>query len=222
MGLQFHPEVVHTPNGREILANFALRIAGARGDWTPGSFIGSTVATIRAEVGDGKVICALSGGVDSAVAATLVHRAVGDQLTCIYVDTGLMRKRESELLRATFEQNLGMQLVMVDARERFLARLRGRDRSRGEAADHRRRVHPRLRGGGGEARADRLPGPGHAVPRRHRVEDGRVQGRRQDQDPSQRRRPAGRPAVPPDRAAALPVQGRGAPGRQPSSGCRRP
>ena len=125
MGLQFHPEVVHTPNGREILANFALRIAGARGDWTAGSFIDSTVAAIRAQAGDGRVICALSGGVDSAVAATLVHRAVGDQLTCVYVDTGLMRKRESELLRATFEQNLGMQLRMVDARDRFLDRLRG-------------------------------------------------------------------------------------------------
>ena len=125
MGLQFHPEVAHTPQGREILANFALRIAGARGDWTPAGFIGATVAAIRAEVGDGQVICALSGGVDSAVAATLVHRAVGDQLTCIYVDTGLMRKRESELLRATFEQNLGMQLRMVDARDRFLHRLVG-------------------------------------------------------------------------------------------------
>ena len=125
MGLQFHPEVVHTPNGKDILANFALRIAGARGDWTAAGFIGTTVATIRAEVGDGRVICALSGGVDSAVAATLVHRAVGDQLTCIYVDTGLMRKRESELLRATFEQNLGMQMRMVDAQDRFLARLVG-------------------------------------------------------------------------------------------------
>jgi GMP synthase (glutamine-hydrolysing) len=125
MGLQFHPEVVHTPHGRDILSNFALRIAGARGDWTPAGFIGSTVATIRAEVGDGRVICALSGGVDSAVAATLVHRAVGDQLTCIYVDTGLMRKRESELLRATFEQNLGVHLRMVDAQDRFLRRLAG-------------------------------------------------------------------------------------------------
>jgi len=125
MGLQFHPEVVHTPQGREILANFALRIAGARGDWTPAGFIEATVAAIRAEVGTAQVICALSGGVDSAVAATLVHRAVGNQLTCIYVDTGLMRKRESELLRATFEQNLGMQLLMVDAQDRFVGRLTG-------------------------------------------------------------------------------------------------
>jgi GMP synthase (glutamine-hydrolysing) len=125
MGLQFHPEVVHTPQGREILANFALRIAGARGDWTPAGFIEATAAAIRAEVGTAQVICALSGGVDSAVAATLVHRAVGDRLTCVYVDTGLMRKRESELLRATFEQNLGMQLLMVDAQDRFVGRLTG-------------------------------------------------------------------------------------------------
>ncbi len=122
-GIQFHPEVIHTPAGRDILRNFVLDIAQARPTWTPANFIESTVADIRRTVGDGKVICALSGGVDSAVAATLVHRAVGDQLTCIYVDHGLMRKRESELLRDTFERNLGMKLVMVDARERFLRRL---------------------------------------------------------------------------------------------------
>jgi GMP synthase (glutamine-hydrolysing) len=132
-GIQFHPEVVHTPAGRDVLRNFVLGIAGARPTWTPANFIESTVADIReridahaATVGsDGKVICALSGGVDSAVAAALVHRAVGDRLTCIYVDHGLMRKKESELLRATFEQSLGMNLVMVDARQRFLARLDG-------------------------------------------------------------------------------------------------
>jgi GMP synthase (glutamine-hydrolysing) len=132
-GIQFHPEVVHTPMGRDVLRNFVLDIAGASPTWTPANFIEQTVAGIRERVNahagatgsEGLVICALSGGVDSAVAAALVHRAVGDRLTCIYVDHGLMRKKESELLRVTFERDLGMNLVMVDARQRFLARLAG-------------------------------------------------------------------------------------------------
>ncbi len=132
-GIQFHPEVVHTPKGRDVLRNFVVGIAGASPTWTPANFIDQTVAGIRDRVNaqaaatgsEGLVICALSGGVDSAVAAALVHRAVGDRLTCIYVDHGLMRKKESELLRVTFERDLGMNLVMVDARQRFLARLAG-------------------------------------------------------------------------------------------------
>jgi GMP synthase (glutamine-hydrolysing) len=132
-GIQFHPEVVHTPRGRDVLRNFVVSIAGAAPTWTAANFIDSTVAGIRERVdaharktgSTGLVICALSGGVDSAVAAALVHRAVGDRLTCIYVDHGLMRKKETELLRATFERDLGMRLVMVDARDRFLARLTG-------------------------------------------------------------------------------------------------
>ena len=132
-GIQFHPEVVHTPRGRAVLRNFVEGIAGVEPTWTAANFIDTTVAAIRERVdrhaavtgSDGLVICALSGGVDSAVAAALVHRAVGDRLTCIYVDHGLMRKKESELLRVTFERDLGMNLVMVDARQRFLARLAG-------------------------------------------------------------------------------------------------
>jgi GMP synthase (glutamine-hydrolysing) len=124
-GIQFHPEVVHTPIGREVLRNFVVEIAGIQPSWTAANLVDTTVAEIRERVGAGHVICALSGGVDSAVAATLVHRAIGDQLTCIYVDHGLMRKRESELLRVTFERDLGMRLVMVDARDRFLRRLAG-------------------------------------------------------------------------------------------------
>jgi GMP synthase (glutamine-hydrolysing) len=123
VGLQFHPEVVHTPYGRDILRNFLYRICGCTGDWTPGSFIEESTARIRAQVGDGRVICALSGGVDSAVAAALIHRAVGDQLTCIFVDNGLMRAGEPEQVVETFRRVMRIPLIHVDARDRFLSAL---------------------------------------------------------------------------------------------------
>ncbi|MDE0141178.1 MAG: glutamine-hydrolyzing GMP synthase [Caldilineaceae bacterium] len=125
-GLQFHPEVVHTPNGFALLQNFVGRICGCAGDWTSGHFIEETVAEIRARVGpDDRVICGLSGGVDSAVAATLVHRAVGERLTCIFVDHGLLRAGEAEQVVDTFERHQGMRLVAVDAKEAFLEDLDG-------------------------------------------------------------------------------------------------
>jgi len=124
-GLQFHPEVVHTPEGKKFLKNFAYRICGCKGNWTMGNFINESVERIRQQVGDGKVINALSGGVDSAVVATLIHRAIGDQLTCIFVNNGLLRREEVERTFNVFRLNLGMQINYVDATDRFLKRLEG-------------------------------------------------------------------------------------------------
>jgi GMP synthase (glutamine-hydrolysing) len=125
IGIQFHPEVVHTPLGREIIKNFLYRVCGAEPTWTSGNYIERAVSDIRAQVGDGKVICALSGGVDSAVAASLIHEAVGDQLTCVFVDNGLMRREEPERTVATFGKHLKFNLRAVDAADRFLGRLNG-------------------------------------------------------------------------------------------------
>ena len=124
-GLQFHPEVVHTPEGKTILKNFVYRICGCQGNWTTANFINESIAKIKQQVGKGKVISALSGGVDSAVTATLVHHAIGDQLTCIFVNHGLLRREEVERTFNTFRLNLGMNIVYVDASERFLNRLKG-------------------------------------------------------------------------------------------------
>ena len=123
--VQFHPEVHHTPQGTEILRNFVFEICGVKPNWTPQSFIDETVASVRATVGKGRVICGLSGGVDSSVAAELVHRAVGDQLTCIFVNNGVLRKNEFINVQKNLRDKLGLKIDAVDASERFLTKLAG-------------------------------------------------------------------------------------------------
>ncbi|HEY5285829.1 MAG TPA: glutamine-hydrolyzing GMP synthase [Solirubrobacteraceae bacterium] len=124
-GIQFHPEVVHTPYGQEILTRFLTEICGCERTWSAASIAEDQIARIRKQVGEGRVICGLSGGVDSSVAALLVHRAVGDQLTCVFVDHGLMRKDEGEQVVSAFRDTFGVPLVAVDAEQRFLEKLKG-------------------------------------------------------------------------------------------------
>jgi GMP synthase (glutamine-hydrolysing) len=124
-GVQFHPEVAHTPRGDQIISNFIFRICQCEPTWTPGSFVDDHVAQILDQVGGEHVICGLSGGVDSSVAAALVNRAIGDQLTCIFVDTGLLRKGEREVVERTFGRHLGVRLEVVDAADEFLSHLEG-------------------------------------------------------------------------------------------------
>ncbi|MCO5073670.1 MAG: glutamine-hydrolyzing GMP synthase [Rhizobiaceae bacterium] len=123
--VQFHPEVVHTPDGAKLLRNFVQKIAGIEGDWSMSAYRANAVESIRKQVGKGKVICALSGGVDSSVAALLIHEAVGEQLTCILVDHGLMRKKEAADVVAMFREHYNLSLILVDASDRFISALEG-------------------------------------------------------------------------------------------------
>jgi GMP synthase (glutamine-hydrolysing) len=126
-GIQFHPEVVHTPEGQQLIKNFLFKVCGVKGLWTPSNFAARAIKDIKAKVGGGKVVCALSGGVDSSVAATLVHQAIGDQLTCIFVNNGLLRKEESDRILSTFKRHLKVNLIYKDATDEFLGALENVD-----------------------------------------------------------------------------------------------
>ena len=147
-GVQYHPEVMHTPHGQQVLSRFLHEFAGIDSAWTPSNIADSLVEQVRAQIGDGRAICGLSGGVDSAVAAALVQRAIGDRLTCVFVDHGLLRAGERAQVQRDFVAATGANLVTVDAEDRFLEALAAVTNPEGKAQDHRPRVHPGVRGRG--------------------------------------------------------------------------
>ena len=208
-GVQFHPEVIHTDHGFDVMERFVRDACGAAQDWTGGSIITEQVGAIRARVGDARVVCGLSGGVDSAVAAALVHRAVGDRLTCVFVDHGLLRAGEAEQVDETFRRNFEVDLVRVDAADRFLNALAGvsdPERKRRIIGELFIRTFEEATAG---IPGRPVPGPGHPLSGCHRV-GWRL--RRHDQDPPQRGRAPRQPRFRAHRAASGSVQGRG-PGR---------
>jgi GMP synthase (glutamine-hydrolysing) len=164
--VQFHPEVHHTPNGRTLYENF-VRLAGFKGDWTMAAYRDEAIRQIREQVGDAKVICGLSGGVDSSVAAVLIHEAIGDQLTCVFVDHGLLRQNEADEVVSMFRDHYNIPLIHADESERFLGELEGVSDPGDKAEDHRQTVHRRFPALRGWDRRGGVPRPGHALPRCH-------------------------------------------------------
>jgi GMP synthase (glutamine-hydrolysing) len=209
-GVQFHPEVAHTPFGMHLLRQFLYAVCGCKGDWTMRNFIDESVARIRAQVGSERVLCAVSGGVDSCTVAALVQRAIGEQLTCIFVDHGLMRAGEAEQVRTLFTQHFPSRLIFVDARERFLQRLQGvvdPEQKRKVIGEEFVRVFEEHADAIGQCR---YLAQGTLYP--DVIESG-TRLRSENQDAPQCRRAARLDAHGTHRAAALPVQGRGAPRR---------
>ncbi len=212
--VQFHPEVTHTRQGNAILSRFVRDICGCPGDWTMPGYVDEAVAGIRSRVGSDEVILGLSGGVDSSVAAALIHRAIGEQLTCVFVDNGLLRLNEAEQVMATFARHLGVRVELCRCQRGVSKRAFGRHRPGREAQDHRPRVRRRVPGRGGAPCLGRGRGevarPGNDLSRRDRVGRGEDQEGAHHQIAPQRRRPAGDAAPEAARAAARAVQGRGA------------
>jgi GMP synthase (glutamine-hydrolysing) A subunit len=214
-GIQFHPEVFHTERGVDMIKNFLVGVCGAKQDWTTKDFIAHAVADIRGKVGKGRVLLGLSGGVDSSVAAALLHKAIGKQLTCVFVDNGLLRKGERDYVRQLYGKHFNIDLRVVDASALFLKRLKGVTEPETEAQDHRPHLRRGLREDAQGHRAHGgIPGAGDALPGRHRVRLDPGQSGLAHQDAPQRRRPARAHEAQAHRAAARALQGRGPPRRR--------
>jgi GMP synthase (glutamine-hydrolysing) len=190
-GVQFHPEVTHTKQGGRILSRFVLDICGCEALWTPSKIAEDAIAQVRAQVGTDNVLLGLSGGVDSSVVAALLHKAIGDQLTCVFVDNGLLRLHEGEQVMAMFAENMGVKVIRANAEEQFLNNLAG-EATREEAQDHRPHLHRRVRCRILQAGQHQVPGPGHHLPGRDRVGWRQERQGPRDQVAPQRGRPAGR------------------------------